>query len=241
MSVEKSVRVWDLPTRLFHWSLVILVTIAWFTGEGEGVAGAIHRYSGEAIAGLLIFRFAWGFSGGEHARFSSFAAPPGAIAAHIKELMSFRAERTLGHNPLGALASLALMATVALVVVTGLFSAGDEGPSGPFASTFQVDMAEIHEVLFRILQGLVVLHLTGVAVTSLASRENLVRAMVTGRKRRADDGRFRDAARATGAALVASALFAVIASGVLMVLPHPAGAGEDAVNSQANHAEESDD
>jgi cytochrome b len=240
MNPTTSVRVWDLPTRLFHWSLVILVTLAWFTGEGEGIAGEIHRYSGEAIAGLLIFRFAWGFAGGEHARFSSFIYPKGAIAAHIKELSSFHVERTLGHNPLGAVASLALMVTVALIVVTGLFSAGEESGSGPFAGLLPGDIGEIHEVLFRILQGLVVLHLAGVAVTSLAGRENLVRAMITGRKTRAQGGAFRDATNAARPALLASLAVSVLSAAALMALPHKAGAGEHGEN-QSGYADEDDD
>lgn len=240
MAPTTSIRVWDLPTRLFHWSLVILVTIAWFTGEGEGIAGHLHRYSGEAIAGLLIFRFAWGFAGGEHARFSSFFYPKGAIGAHIKELSSFHVERTLGHNPLGAVASLALMITVALIVLTGLFSAGEESVSGPFAGVIPGDIGEVHEILFRILQGLVVLHLAGVAVTSLASRENLVRAMITGRKIRPAGDVARDAIGAARPALLASLAVAVLSAGALMTLPHKAGAGEHGERHNG-HAEEDDD
>lgn len=239
MPPTTSVRIWDLPTRLFHWSLVILVTLAWFTGEGEGIAGQLHRYSGEAIAGLLIFRFAWGFAGGEHARFSSFFYPRGAIGAHVRELASFRVERTLGHNPLGAVASLALMVTVALIVLTGLFSAGEESVSGPFAGLIPGDIGEVHEVLFRILQGLVVLHLAGVAVTSLASRENLVRAMITGRKTRAEGGVARDARNAAGSALAAALAVAILGAGALMALPHKVGAGEHGDN-QNGYEDESE-
>lgn len=238
MGPSTSVRVWDLPTRVFHWSLVALLLLAWFTGEGEGLTGQIHRYGGEAIAGLLIFRFAWGLAGGEHARFASFFYPRGAIASHIKELRSFRVEQTLGHNPLGAIASLALMVTVALIVLTGLFSGGDEGVSGPFAGVIPGDIGEVHEVLFRILQGLVVLHLAGVAVTSLASRENLVRAMVTGSKKRAEGAGFRDARPASTNALFASAALAILVAGSLMALPHQAGAGE---NGDGSAYEEDDD
>ncbi|KAF0186692.1 MAG: cytochrome B561 [Caulobacteraceae bacterium] len=71
---ERKVLVWDISTRLFHWSLLTLVLVAWFTGEGEGTEAAYHRYAGEVIAGLLVFRLIWGFIGGERARFAEFAA-----------------------------------------------------------------------------------------------------------------------------------------------------------------------
>ena len=84
-TAERTIHVWDLPTRLFHWSLLALVVVAWFTGEEEGAAALLHRYAGEAIAGLLVFRVIWGFAGGERARFADFAAGPSAILAHVRE------------------------------------------------------------------------------------------------------------------------------------------------------------
>lgn len=237
MNDTRLVRVWDAPTRIFHWSLVGLVVLSWLTGEEEGLASVIHRFSGEAIVGLLVFRFAWGFVGGEYARFSSFFAPPREIAAHVRELFSFRAQQTLGHNPLGALASIALMATVAATALTGLFSAGHEGPAGPFAALAGTDLSELHEIFFRILQGLVILHLAGVALTSFASRDNLVRAMITGRKRR-ETGAWIDAQTAAFPALFISIALAVAVSGVLMSLPHPGGEGHE--HAEADEHDEDD-
>lgn len=238
---KKAVQVWDLPTRLFHWSLLTLVTVSWFTGEGEGAAALVHRVSGEAIVGLLVFRIIWGFVGGEHARFKSFIATPQATVAHIRELFSFRAEQTLGHNPLGGLFSLLLIAVVAATALTGLLSASDEGPSGPLAAVFAVNLEEAHEVIFRILQALVVLHIAGVAITSVASRDNLLGAMITGRKSRDPQSDARDARRGSKFALAASAVLALGAAGALMALPHPASLNDDGADRYDRESDNHDD
>jgi cytochrome b len=217
--------VWDLPTRIFHWALLALVLLCWFTGEGEGVS-LIHRLSGEAIAGLIVFRAVWGFVGGEHARFADFVRGPRAAVEHLSQLLRGRAEPTAGHNPAGGLSVLLLLASVAFVVVTGLFSAGDEGPGGPFAGRFGLELSGLHEPAFRILQAVVVLHLLGVVVTSLAGRENLVAAMVTGFKRPGPERPIAPARPASAVALLAAVALAAAASASLMSLPHPVSAGE---------------
>ncbi|PQA87727.1 cytochrome b/b6 domain-containing protein [Hyphococcus luteus] len=232
MAEMTPVRVWDAPTRIFHWLLVVLIGVCWFTGEEEGLATLVHRLSGEAIIGLLVFRFLWGFQGGEYARFSTFFAPPREIFAHIKELMRFRASQTLGHNSLGALASIVLMLIVALTAVSGLLSADDDR-TGPLSLIFNVNLKELHEVSFRLLQAMVVVHLLGVAVTSFASRENLARAMVTGAKKRPADSGARDAKPGSSRALIAAAGAALLTAGGLMLLPHPP--------QETEHGEEHDD
>jgi cytochrome b len=212
------VQVWDLPTRLFHWALVGLVAAAWFTGEGEGGAAAIHRYSGEAIAGLIVFRVAWGFVGGERARFSDFAAGPAAIVEHVRNLFSRTPARHLGHNPLGGLAVFLLLLNVAALVVTGLFSGGHDN-AGPFAGLWGLQLSELHEVLFRALQGLTVVHVAGVAIESWRSKDALVPAMITGSKRRTADEPGGNARRASLLALFAAVALGVAASAVLMTAP----------------------
>lgn len=220
------IQVWDAPTRLFHWGMAALVLIAWLTGEGEGVAADIHRYAGEALAGLLVFRLIWGVVGGEHARFSAFLKHPGRVSDHGRELLRGRVRQSLGHNPLGALSVVVLLLSVVAVVVTGLFSAGEEGPGGPLAGRFGLEMSELHEPAFRVLQVLVVLHLIGVAVTSLASRENLLGAMITGTKRRRLEERALHARPASALALIIAAAIGAGAGAWLMTLPHPARLGE---------------
>lgn len=198
---ERPVQVWDLPTRIFHWTLLALVLLAWFTGEEEGAAAQIHRYAGEAIAGLIVFRVLWGFIGGEHSRFTDFAAGPSAIADHLRDLFSAKPKRHLGHNPLGGVAVFLLLATVAAIVVTGLFASGEEN-AGPFAGFWGLNLSDAHEVLFRILQGLVAVHVLGVVVETLKARDALVPAMITGVKRRRADEPGNDARHASSLSLL---------------------------------------
>jgi len=218
------IHVWDLPTRIFHWTLAGLLLVCWLTGEDEG-AGLIHRLSGEAIAGLIVFRIIWGFVGGEHARFANFLKGPRAAASHLGHLLRGRAEPTTGHNPLGGLSVLLLLASVSFVVVTGLFSAGDEGPGGPLAGRFGWELSGLHEPAFRILQGVVALHLMGVVVTSIVSRDNLVAAMITGSKQRRPDAAPAPPRRGSTVALLLAFVLAASASAYLMSLPHSSSSG----------------
>jgi len=218
---ERKVFVWDIPTRLFHWSLLALVLVAWFTGEGEGAAAAYHRYAGEAIAGLLVFRVIWGFIGGERARFSDFAAGPSAIVTHVRGLFSRQPKRHLGHNPLGGLAVFLLLTTVAAVVVTGLFSGGEDN-AGQFAGLWGLELSEAHEILFRVLQGLVVVHVLGVVVETLKAKDALVPAMITGVKRRRTDEPGDNARRAAlPSLLIALVLGATVAAWLMSQPPAP--------------------
>lgn len=238
-AAERSVHVWDLPTRLFHWSLLALVLIAWFTGGEEGVAAMIHRYAGEAIAGLIVFRVIWGFTGGARARFADFAAGPSAIIAHVRDLFAKQPKRHLGHNPLGGVAVFLLLAVVAGVVVTGLFS-GDESNAGPFAGLWGLELSEAHEALFRVLQGLVVVHVLGVVVESVKAKDALVPAMITGSKRRRADEPGADAKRASMIALIAALLLGGAVSFGLMTQP-PASADGVSTEIDEHHFDSEDD
>ncbi len=233
----REVRVWDFPTRLFHWTLAVLIVVAWLTGEEEGAA-AIHRFAGEAIAGLIVFRVIWGFVGGEHARFSDFAAGPRLISGHVKNVLSGKPERHLGHNPLGGVAVFLLLIVTALVVATGLFS-GDEGFAGPFAGMWGLELSELHEGLFRVLQALVVIHLIGVAVESALTKDRLTPAMVTGRKKRRADEAGADAREAPAIVLLAAALVGFATSALLMSLPaSQVSNGDDAHQEEMEHEDE---
>lgn len=217
------VPVWDLPTRFFHWALFALVLVSWFTGEEEGAA-AIHRLSGEAIAGLVVFRVIWGFVGGEYARFSSFIAGPGKIAAHVADMKAPAPKRWLGHNPLGGVAVLLMLATVTAIVVTGLFNDGEHN-AGPFAGALG-DIGEIHELLFRVLQGLIVIHLLGVVFETLKTKDALVPAMITGAKMRRADEAAKPAAKATLPAFLGALALGIATTAVLASLPVPEPTGE---------------
>lgn len=208
MSVERSVAVWDLPTRIFHWSLLALVLVAWFTGEEEGAAALVHRFAGEAVVGLIVFRVLWGFVGGERSRFADFAAGPSSIIAHVRDLMSPQPKRHLGHNPLGGVAVFMLFAVIVAITFTGLFSEG-EGGSGPFAGLWGLELSDWHEPVFRVLQVLVVVHVLGVIVESWKAKDALLPAMFSGRKRRRADEPGVDAKPAG-----VRALFIAVAAGV---------------------------
>jgi cytochrome b len=232
--------VWDLPTRIFHWALAACLIVSWLTGENEGAAG-IHRLSGEVIAGLVVFRIVWGFVGGEHARFADFVRSPRAAARHLGHLLRGRAEPSVGHNPLGGLSVLLLLVSVSFVVVTGLFSAGDEGPGGPLAGRFGWDLSGLHEPAFRILQGVVALHLLGVLITSLVSRDNLVAAMITGSKRRRPEALAAPARRGSTPALLVAVVLAALTSAYLVSLSQPKAPDAEAQTRGAGSAAESQD
>lgn len=236
---ERRVRVWDLPTRLFHWSLLALVVLAWFTGEAEGAGAEIHRYAGEAIAGLIVFRVIWGFVGGEHARFADFAAGPAAIATHIRDLFSARPTRHLGHNPLGGLAVFLLLLTVSAVVVTGLFS-GEEGSAGPFAGVWGLELSDLHEGLFRVLQALVAVHLLGVLVETLRTKDGLVPAMITGWKRRNSGETGEHARPANMISLLVALAAAAGVAGALMTQPPAQIEGSNTENGAGEYEAEFD-
>jgi cytochrome b len=224
--------VWDLPTRIFHWGLLAFVLLCWFTAEDEG-ASQLHRIGGEVIAGLIVFRVIWGFVGGEHARFADFVKGPRTIADHLGHLLRGHAEPTAGHNPLGGLSVLLLLASVSFVVVTGLFSAGDEGPGGPLAGRFGLDLSGLHEPAFRVLQAAVVLHLLGVGVTSIVSRDNLLAAMVTGFKHRRPGTPAPSTRRASAVTLLVAVALAASVSAYLISLPS-ARPGDERVQLQGH-------
>lgn len=168
-TTTKTVRVWDVPVRLFHWLLVATILIAFLSAEEDGALAAWHVPAGWVAAVLIAFRIAWGFVGGEHARFASFLKP-GRLWLHLGRLVSGKPERSIGHNALGGVAIIALLGTVAAIVYTGATMQGDAGE-------------ELHEMLANLLLGLIALHVAGVIGMSLLTKDNLIAAFVTGRKR----------------------------------------------------------
>ena len=179
------ITVWDPLIRLFHWTLVLSFLIAYLTEDG---LQTLHVYSGYLIAGLLVVRLIWGFAGPRHARFSDFIRPPGEVAAYLGDLIKGETARYLGHNPAGGAMILALLVCLSLTTLTGIAAYGAEG-AGPMAGWFLGTrmlggevMEEIHEFFANFTVVLVAVHVTGVILGSLLHRENLVRAMITGRK-----------------------------------------------------------
>ena len=167
------IKVWDPLVRILHWSLVLGIVAAWLTRQGARDA---HELIGYAVLGVVILRILWGFSGTQYAQFSQFVASPVSTLKYLKQILAGTEERHVGHNPLGGWMTVALLATIALVSLSGWLYTTDE-----FWGVEWV--AELHEVLTYFLFVLVALHLAGVAFTSYRQRENLVAAMLHGRKR----------------------------------------------------------
>ncbi|PLX42334.1 MAG: cytochrome B [Hyphomicrobiales bacterium] len=167
------VRVWDLPVRLFHWSLLAAFAFAWITADEWDRP---HEWAGYVVAGLVAFRLVWGFVGPAHARFSDFVHAPGKIIAYLRDMQRGKAKRSLGHNPAGGAMILALLAGLIGISVTGYAMT-----TNMFWGVEWVE--ELHEIIATLTLIMAGLHVAGVLYSSLAHRENLIRAMITGRKR----------------------------------------------------------
>lgn len=178
MSTDKAkiVKVWDLPVRLFHWSLALSFVVAFITAESERWRD-IHVVAGYAVAVLIVFRLIWGFVGSRHARFSDFAPTPSKLKTYMSSLLARRPEHHVGHNPAGALAIFALLALGLLSAASGWVTYEEWG-----GSRVVHWMEEIHEGAANAMLILVGIHLAGVVVSSWLHHENLVRAMITGWK-----------------------------------------------------------
>jgi cytochrome b len=178
----KKVLVWDLPTRLCHWLLVAATTGAYFTGENGGNWLIWHERLGLVIVGLIAFRITWGFAGSTYARFANFVRGPAAIKAYLAGQW-----QGLGHNPLGALAVLGLLALVALQLGTGLFAQNDDtGFAGPFYALVSEHLGDIatrlHHKIFDLLAVLVGLHIAAIAFYTRVKKNNLIKTMLVGHK-----------------------------------------------------------
>jgi cytochrome b len=207
MSIEANpssqVLVWDPLLRIMHWILVLAFTVAFLTDDDTLTP---HVWAGYLVGGLVVLRVVWGFVGPRHARFGDFVHGPATTSAYLRDLILFRAKRYLGHSPAGGAMTLALLAMLALAVWTGLVIHAEENQAGLLAlslpETFLADasaeegeedeneagnsesaLGELHEAFANVTLALVLAHVAGVVLASLVHRENLARAMVTGRKR----------------------------------------------------------
>ena len=179
------VYVWDPFVRVFHWSLFVGFTVAYLTEED---LLTVHVWAGYVVGALVLARVIWGFVGSPHARFSDFLYSPATAFRYMRDLVLFRAERHLGHSPGGGYMVILLLVFLAATVITGLVVYGGDQQAGPLAGMFTEQtgeaMEEVHEVVANITLALAIAHVAAVVLASFAHHENLVRAMVTGYKRR---------------------------------------------------------
>jgi cytochrome b len=181
---ERPVRVWDVPTRLFHWLTVALVAGAWATERLDWLN--LHVRLGEALLALVLFRLMWGCIGSETARFRSFVASPAAAVAHLRHLLRREPDVQVGHNPAGGWMVLLLLALLLAETLSGLYAYNDIADEGPLSQIVPASIANaisaLHAYGWDVLLAAVVLHLCAIAVYALVKGHNLLRPMITGRK-----------------------------------------------------------
>jgi cytochrome b len=170
--MEKRILVWDAPTRLFHWLLAASFAGAFLTGDSERWRD-VHLLLGYTVAGLIGFRLVWGLIGTRYARFRSFLFSPREMLRYLRSLAAGSPQHHLGHNPAGSLAIFLLLALGLMTAATGYATYNELGGEW---------LAELHEACAFAMLAVVGVHIAGVVVSSLLHRENLVRAMITGRK-----------------------------------------------------------
>jgi len=173
------VRIWDGPTRVFHWTLVLLIPAMWWTAENEQIA--LHVTLGLVMVALLVFRLIWGLIGSSTARFATFLKGPRSVMNHLRG----RGSAGIGHNPLGGWSVAAMLLVLVTQAGLGLFAEDNDGlTAGPLSSWVSAETAEAltdrHEFMFNVLLALIALHLVAVLYYVVFKRRNLVGPMITG-------------------------------------------------------------
>jgi len=179
-----TIKVWDPLVRVFHWSLVFFFLLAYAT-EDDWMN--LHVWAGYAVSMLIGFRLLWGLIGTRNARFLTFVRSPTVVMRHLRDMLSLNPRHYLGHNPVAAVMVVALLASISLVAFSGMVLIASEG-QGPLAGTLFAGlngemMEEVHEFFANFTLLLVFAHVAGVVVSSFLESENLIRAMITGRKK----------------------------------------------------------
>jgi cytochrome b len=169
----KDIKIWDRFVRIFHWSLVILFITAYFTRESSEL---IHQGAGYTMIVLVIMRLIWGFVGGKHALFKNFIYSPQITFLFLFDTIRFKAKRYLGHNPAGGAMVVALLSMISLITISGIMMTLD-------MFWGQKWLEEIHETATHVTLLLIFLHICGVLAASLEHKENLIKAMFTGKKK----------------------------------------------------------
>ena len=169
--------IWDIPTRVFHWALVLNFVGAYLSGESERWA-LVHITSGYTVLGLLAFRIIWGITGTRYARFADFVPKPSTLLKYLSGLFKRRPEHYIGHNPLGALGIVVILLLGLICTISGWLINAEAGPFW---------LEPVHLISADAMVVLVFVHIAGVLITSFLHRENLIKAMLDGRKSAAAD------------------------------------------------------
>ncbi len=215
-----SMRVWDAPTRLFHWAIVVLVAFSYVAVKKDWLQ--LHFLSGYTILALLLFRVVWGFVGSETSRFGKFLRSPIEGLRHLAQFGRREPDTEIGHNAAGGWMVLLMLLALLGQTGTGLFSREDDGViEAPLAHHLERATSDqvtgVHAVLFNVILGLVALHILAIVAYAVVKRHDLVRAMVTGKKRlpaTMRQPRFSSPLLAAGVAAVsAAAVWAVVMFG----------------------------
>jgi len=214
--------VWDIPTRVFHWLLVLSFTGAFLTAESERYRD-IHVVLGYTLLGLLAFRMLWGFFGTRYAQFRSFLFKPGEISGYALALLKGKAQHYTGHNPAGSVAIWLLLGLGLAASVTGVMIFEDIGGDV---------LEELHEMLANTMLVIVFIHIAGVVVSSVMHKENLIRSMITG---------FKSGEENEGIARAHLWLGAIILAAVLAFWVGYPATGLVSPDAAATHAEQSHD
>ena len=201
------IRLWDLPTRLFHWSLVLCIVASFISGQLGGNMIVWHGRIGLFIVGLITFRLVWGFIGSTYARFAQFFPSPAKLKAYLRGEW-----RGVGHNPLGAFSVFGLIGLIGLQVATGLCSNDDIAFVGPLYDLIDKSLSNslsaIHELVSNVLIALVVMHIGAVIFHGRVKKDDLVKPMLTGHKE------VSEGESARGGGLIAFVFAVIVACGV---------------------------
>jgi cytochrome b len=213
------IRVWDIPVRLFHWSLVLLIIALFVTGKLGGNWLEWHKRAGFSVLGLVTFRILWGFVGSHHARFVNFVRGPRAVATYLKALAQKNSVPHAGHNPLGAISVVTMLGVLLLQGILGLFSNDDIMLEGPYASMVSKALSDqltmLHKLNSNLILILIAVHLAAIAFAYFYKKENLVKAMITGEKLLPANSSAAAPARPAWLAWVIGAVVAIATYGLL--------------------------
>ena len=215
MNAPAPSRLWDLPTRLFHWALVVLIALQYATGEFDLLDLRWHFWFGYATLALVLFRILWGLFGSQTSRFSDFVRGPRAVAAYVRAMGRGGAKQSVGHNPVGGWSVLALLTCVLVQAVTGLFSSDDVDNDGPLAAHVAAAtvkaMTRLHHLAQNVLLVLIVLHVGAVLFYRFVQRDDLIGPMISGRKALGEAPPLRFASGLRAAVLFAASVLIVAA------------------------------